>query len=533
MAKTAFISYASEDEPTAAKISAYLERNGVSCWIAPRDVRPGSDYGSEIIDGIETSAVLVLVLSEHANSSTFVKREVERAVSKGKPVFPVRVREVVPSKSLELFVSSAEWIDAWHPPIEQYLDRLAESIRTFIQPPGGSPPPPVALPAVPATVGQSFGLQRPLMIVLGLAVIVLSVLLLRSLLRKSSEPPSTATVSSGPAGGSQTGGAPPATDAAPPAAARPGPGAGGADAASAGPCPGSLGINRELPTPFSCTCSAEATSKSAVWGTDVYTDDSGLCRAAVHAGAITPQGGLITVLRSEGRSLYVGSNRNGVASNDFPAFPSSIEFKGTPPPPPGPGLCPASLGVSRELPTPFTCRCTTEVTQRGAVWGTDVYTDDSAMCHAALHAGVITPQGGLITVIRSGGRPLYVGSNRNGVASNDFANFPNSIEFKGTPPPSPGPGLCPASLGVSRELPTPFTCRCIPEATQRGAVWGTDVYTDDSAMCRAAFHAGRIPLTGGVITAERAEGRAVYVGSTRNGVHSNDFGAFPSSITFR
>ena len=73
---------------------------------------------------------MVLVLSEHANSSEFVKREVERAVAKGKPIFPVRVREVVPSKSLELFISSAEWIDAWQPPIEQYLGRLADSIRT-------------------------------------------------------------------------------------------------------------------------------------------------------------------------------------------------------------------------------------------------------------------------------------------------------------------------------------------------------------------------------------------------------------------
>src|SRR6185295_4913571 len=83
-------------------------------------------------------AVFVLVLSEHANTSEFVKREVERAVSKGKPIFPVRVREVVPSKSLELFISSAEWIDAWQPPIEQYLERLAESIRSAaaLYPPG-------------------------------------------------------------------------------------------------------------------------------------------------------------------------------------------------------------------------------------------------------------------------------------------------------------------------------------------------------------------------------------------------------------
>src|SRR4051812_22063743 len=97
---TAFISYASDDQEAAETISRYLERNGVTCWIAPRDVRPGADYAAEIVTAIETSAVFVLVLSEHANDSPFVSREVERAVSKGKPVFPVRVREVMPSKSL-------------------------------------------------------------------------------------------------------------------------------------------------------------------------------------------------------------------------------------------------------------------------------------------------------------------------------------------------------------------------------------------------------------------------------------------------
>ena len=95
-----------------------------------------------------------------------------------------------------------------------------------------------------------------------------------------------------------------------------------------------------------------------------------------------------------------------------------------------------------------------------AVWGTDVYTDDSSLCRAALHAGVISPQGGSITVNRTAGRPLYVGTTRNGVRSNDFSGFPNSIEFKGAAPPPPGPGLCPGSLGINRELPTPFTCRC-------------------------------------------------------------------------
>jgi hypothetical protein len=82
-----------------------------------------------------------------------------------------------------------------------------------------------------------------------------------------------------------------------------------------------------------------------------------------------------------------------------------------------------------------------------------------------------------------------------------------------------------------RELPV--TCRCTAEATQSGTVWGTDVYTDDSAMCRAEFHAGRIPLSGGVVTVMRGQGRALDVGTTRNGVASNDYPASAASITFR
>ena len=149
MAKVAFISHASEDAAIAATISDYLENNGVSCWIAPRDLTPGREYSSEIVDGIESSAVFVLVLSENANESIYVKREVERAVSKGKPVFPIRVREVMPSKSLELFISSAHWIDAWTPPMEKYLERLAQSISAAAAVyPAGTPASAPARPAV-------------------------------------------------------------------------------------------------------------------------------------------------------------------------------------------------------------------------------------------------------------------------------------------------------------------------------------------------------------------------------------------------
>jgi hypothetical protein len=423
--KTAFISYASEDESVAGTISAYLEQSGVSCWIASRDVRPGANYGAEIIDAIETSATLVLVLSEHANSSEFVKREVERAVSKGKPIFPVRVGEVVPSKSLELFISSAEWIDASQPPIEQHLGRLADSIRsaaTVNASPGTARP--AGPPSGPVVPHRDF--QRPVMIGLGLAVIILSALLARSMMSRPAVP-TASPVPSAPT---------PAASAAPSGAAAPSsvpanPGVVlSSDIRATDPCPRSISINREMPTPFTCTCSPQATTESAVFGTDVYLDGSGLCRSALHAGVISSQGGSVTVVRGTGRPLYVGSTRNGVQSFDYSASQYSMEFKGAAPPPPGPGLCPGNLAVNRELPTPFTCRCSAEVTQGGAAFGTDVYMDASSICRAAFHAGKIPLTGGTITVLRGAGRALYVGSTRNGVQTFDYGASPSSITFR-------------------------------------------------------------------------------------------------------
>lgn len=126
---SAFISYASADHVKAEEICSSLETRGLVCWIAPRDIRPGHEYGDEIIRGIQQSRCLVLVLSEAANESPFVRREVERAVSKRKPVFPIRIEEILPSPSLELFVSATHWIDAWSGRLVDHMDRLARHLR--------------------------------------------------------------------------------------------------------------------------------------------------------------------------------------------------------------------------------------------------------------------------------------------------------------------------------------------------------------------------------------------------------------------
>lgn len=107
-----FISYATEQKETAERVCTFLEAGGKKCWIAPRNILPGSNYGEEIIKGIEGSDLFVVLFDAAANESQHVLREVERAVSKRLPIVVYRLDNTVPSKSMEYFLRSIQWLDA-------------------------------------------------------------------------------------------------------------------------------------------------------------------------------------------------------------------------------------------------------------------------------------------------------------------------------------------------------------------------------------------------------------------------------------
>ncbi len=71
-------------------------------------------------------------------------------------------------------------------------------------------------------------------------------------------------------------------------------------------------------------CACPAVSGGYVWGTNVYTDDSDVCAAAVHAGAIPASGGTVTVTLQAGRSSYTGSTRNGITTYAYGAWAGSF-----------------------------------------------------------------------------------------------------------------------------------------------------------------------------------------------------------------
>lgn len=181
----------------------------------------------------------------------------------------------------------------------------------------------------------------------------------------------------------------------------------------------------------------------------------------------------------------------------------------------------------------------------GSVWGTAIYTTDSSVCSAALHAGVITMAGGPVKLQYTSGCARYSGTDRNEYQTRNWDSYASSYFFPGygtgrceegfasAAAPAAGAGsLCPntferANLSAEQTL----ECRCEP-VQFAGSVWGSGPYTTDSSVCKAAVHAGAIPPSGGAVKAKSAPGCSAYPGSWQNGVATTSWGAYRSSFYF-
>jgi len=221
--------------------------------------------------------------------------------------------------------------------------------------------------------------------------------------------------------------------------------------------------------------------------------------------------------------------------------------------------CPVSFKElaqqSKDATGPLRCACSGAAT--GSIWGTDIYTQDSSICGAAQHAGVIDAKGGDVEVAATDGCESYVGTVRNGVTTSAWGQYPGSFYFTknakpacttkaaAAPPVAPKEvpivpaktaiGACPlalASLGdvaAGQEL----ECTCTPEAASSPAtVWGSGTYTLDSGLCAAAVHAGVIDGKGGTVKAKVVAGCSKYVGSDVNGIKTASYGSYSFSMYF-
>ncbi|MCL2634852.1 MAG: TIR domain-containing protein [Oscillospiraceae bacterium] len=130
MAHDVFISHSSKDKQAADAICHALESNGIKCWIAPRDVKPGAEYAAEIMGGIKNSRIFLLVFSKDSNESKPVSKEIESAFNYEKTVIPFRIEDVEMRDSLRYYLSNLHWLDAF--PDDTEFNSLVKVVKNSL-----------------------------------------------------------------------------------------------------------------------------------------------------------------------------------------------------------------------------------------------------------------------------------------------------------------------------------------------------------------------------------------------------------------
>lgn len=168
----------------------------------------------------------------------------------------------------------------------------------------------------------------------------------------------------------------------------------------------------------------------------------------------------------------------------------------------------------------------------GTIWGDGVYTSDSVLATAAVHAGLLQPgESGVVTVEVIAGPEAYEGIERNGVVSRSYASWDVAYRFAGVTAVDSGIVLPdPGDLSLYRgQTGKVLTFEVTGDAA--GSVWGDGVYTDDSRLAAVAVHAGLLqPGETGLVRVEILPGEDSYEGATRNGVDSGTYATWPGSF---
>jgi hypothetical protein len=130
MARDVFISYRQEDGEAANRLCAALERQNISCFIAPRDIAPGQSWATGIVEGIQRCHTFVVILSSHSQNSRQIARELELADSARMTIIAVRTEDVQPPPEMLFFLGNVQWVDAFNDRFEPALGRLIDAITS-------------------------------------------------------------------------------------------------------------------------------------------------------------------------------------------------------------------------------------------------------------------------------------------------------------------------------------------------------------------------------------------------------------------
>ena len=127
-----FISYSSKDKAIANAVCHVIETYGIRCWIAPRDIPPGTEYADVIANAIHSCRIYIIIFSQFSSISKWVKSELNLAMDEQLCIIPFRIDDTPLQGSNKLILNKIHWIDAY-PSYEKKLDELAINVLNIIQ----------------------------------------------------------------------------------------------------------------------------------------------------------------------------------------------------------------------------------------------------------------------------------------------------------------------------------------------------------------------------------------------------------------
>lgn len=166
MAQQVFISYAEmehrEDRYVADALCVKLEGKRIGCWVAHRDVPPGSDFIEAMYHAVKACDICLVIINGRSTGSRYVQSEVKQALDEHKIILPVRIEDVDFGPLLTNMLNTLSWLDALPPPVEKHLDKVVDQVERLLRPhppPNGPketlvPVPPFPPPPGAQTVGR-------------------------------------------------------------------------------------------------------------------------------------------------------------------------------------------------------------------------------------------------------------------------------------------------------------------------------------------------------------------------------------------
>ncbi|MCD8372442.1 MAG: toll/interleukin-1 receptor domain-containing protein [Clostridia bacterium] len=137
----AFISYSSKNAAEADSVRVMFKKNGIKMWMAPYDIPAGGKYAGEITRALKNCSCLVLLLTDAAQQSEWVDKEVERAIGYKKTIIPVQLEDLTLNDSFEYYLGNCQII-----PVKTVNENSAEiqkvirAVKTFVDKEEGEKP---------------------------------------------------------------------------------------------------------------------------------------------------------------------------------------------------------------------------------------------------------------------------------------------------------------------------------------------------------------------------------------------------------